>query len=66
MADIQGTSLHYFIYMCIVQASSVSRPPYNIHGPPGFYGFISERNKFFATLAGKFITACLDYLSFEF
>ena len=22
--DIQGTSLHYFIYMCIVQASSVS------------------------------------------
>ena len=24
MADIQGTSLHYFIYMSIVQASSVS------------------------------------------
>ena len=24
MADIQGTSLQYFIYMCIVQASLVS------------------------------------------
>ena len=24
MADIQGTSLHYFIYICIVQATSVS------------------------------------------
>ena len=47
MADIQGTSVHYFIYMCIVQASSVSRPPYNIHGPPGFHGFISKRNELF-------------------
>ena len=50
MADIQGTSLHYFIYKCIAQTSSVSaRPCIDQHA--FMVSFLSEMN-YFATLPG--------------
>ena len=52
MADIQGTSLHYFIYMCIVQASSVFTITC-IDQHVSKVSFLSEMN-YFATLAGLF------------
>ena len=64
MTDIQGTSLNNFFYMWIVQASSVSTTT-SIDHPVFVVSFLSEMN-YFAAFVGKFITACLDYLSFEF
>ena len=52
MADIQGTSLYFFIYMCIVQACSVSTTKcidYHVF----MVSFPSEMN-FFPTLAVLF------------
>ena len=60
MANVQGTSLNYFIYMCIAQASAVSvttcidRHIFMVLN-------LNEMNHF-ATLVGK----CLHYLLFEF
>ena len=48
MADIQGISLYFFIYMCIVQAYSVSTTKCTLdyqNRLPRFHGFISERNE---------------------
>ena len=64
MAGIQGTSLNNFVYMCIVQASSVSTTICTDHHA-GMVSFLSEMN-YFATLIDKFIAAYLDYLSFQF
>ena len=49
MADIQGTSLHYFIYMYIVQASSVSTTTCIDHHV-FMVSFLSKMNYFAATV----------------
>ena len=63
MANVQGTTLNYFIYMCIAQASAVS-VTICIDSHIFIVSFLNEMN-YFATL-GKLSTACLDYLLFEF
>ena len=64
MAYIQGTSLDYVIHMWITQASSVFIAACTDH-QVFMVSFLSEMN-YFATRVGKFITACLDYISFKF
>ena len=52
MAGIDNTSLHDFIYMCILQASSVSTTTCIDHHV-FMVSFLSEMN-YFATLVGLF------------
>ena len=52
MVDIQDTSLNYFIYMCFVQASSVSTTTCIDHHV-FMVLFLSEMN-YFPTLVGLF------------
>ena len=54
MVDIQEMSLHYFIYMCIVQASSVSTTTYIDHRVFKF-SFLSKMN-YFATVLVYFFS----------
>ena len=55
--DIQGTSLslHYFIYMCIVQASLISTTKW-INGHVFIVSFLGEMI-YLATLVGLFLRA---------
>ena len=52
MVDIQDTSLHYFIYVCIARASSVSTATCTDHHV-FMVSFLSEMN-YFVTLVGLF------------
>ena len=67
MADIQGTSLNYFIYVCIVQASLISTTLCTDHHV-FMVSILSEIN-YFATLVSKFIIfvsglSCLNFKTF--
>ena len=53
--DVQGTSLHYFIYMCIVQASQVFTTKW-INGHVFIVSFLDEMI-YLATLVGLFLRA---------
>ena len=53
--DVQGTSLHYFIYMCIVQASPVFTTKW-INGHVFIVSFLGEMI-YLATLVGLFLRA---------
>ena len=54
MADINSTSLHYFIYVCILQASSVPTTTCNDHHV-FMVSFLSKMN-YFGILAGLFFS----------